>query len=74
MFSRHGLPLEVCSDNGSQFCSLEFVRFADLYELKHATSSREFPRSNDLAEKVVQFLKSILKQSSEDVSDTWWGH
>ncbi|XP_049515785.1 uncharacterized protein LOC125941948 [Dermacentor silvarum] len=65
MFSRYGIPTEVCTDNGPQFSSQVFARFAKLYDFQHVTSSPRFPRSNGLAEKGVQVVKRILKKSTE---------
>lgn len=63
LFSRHGIPLEVCSDNGPQFSSHEFQQFAHKYDFVHTTSSPRFPRSNGLAEKGVQIVKRIFEKN-----------
>lgn len=73
IFSRYGIPLEVCSDNGPQFSSREFKIFSEVYDFKHVTSSPYFPRSNGLAEKGVQVVKRILKKTSEAKQDFWLG-
>lgn len=73
IFSRYGVPVEVCSDNGPQFSSHDFQQFARNYEFKHTTSSPEFPRSNGLAEKGVQIVKRILKKTQEAHEDFWLG-
>ncbi|XP_049526035.1 uncharacterized protein K02A2.6-like [Dermacentor silvarum] len=73
MFSRYGIPTEVCTDNGPQFSSQVFARFAKLYDFQHVTSSPRFPRSNGLAEKGVQVVKRILKKSTEANEDFWLG-
>ena len=46
IFSTHGIQETVRSDNGPQFSSLEFQKFAKLYEFKHVTSSPRYPQSN----------------------------
>ena len=38
-FSRHGIPEIVISDNGPQFSSAEFAKFAKEWNFKHSTSS-----------------------------------
>ncbi|XP_064468653.1 uncharacterized protein K02A2.6-like [Ornithodoros turicata] len=73
MFARHGIPLELCSDNGPQFTSKQFQAFAEKCDFKHITSSLHFPRSNGLAEKGAQELKRILKKTSEANEDFWLG-
>ena len=50
VFSRHGLPEIVRSDNGPQYSSLEFSKFAESYNFKHVTSSPLYSQSNGLAE------------------------
>ena len=37
--ARHGIPERVVSDNGPQYSSDEFRRFAMTYEFEHVTSS-----------------------------------
>ena len=65
VFSRHGIPESVRSDNGPQFSSHEFAKFAASYGFKHTTSSPYFPQSNGLAERTVQTVKNILKGNQD---------
>ena len=65
VFSRHGIPETVRSENGQQFSSDEFARFAADYGFRHTTSSPHFPQSNDLAERKVQTVKNILKGNQD---------
>lgn len=51
IFARHGVPMDVCSDNWPQFVSKEFADFTLLFDFRDAASSPHFPRSNGLAEK-----------------------
>jgi hypothetical protein len=62
-FSRHGIPETLMSDNGPQFASDDFARFAAAWDFKHITSSPRYPQSNGLAEKTVQTVKSILDKA-----------
>lgn len=73
IFARYGIPVEVCSDNGPQFSSYEFARFASRYDFQHVTSSPRFPQSNGLAEKGVQIVKRIMKKTAETKQDFWLG-
>nr|XP_037288681.1 uncharacterized protein K02A2.6-like [Rhipicephalus microplus] len=73
IFSRYGIPNQVCTDNGPQFASREFASFVRRYDFEHITSSPEFPRSNGLAEKGVQIVKRILKKTHESRGDVWLG-
>ena len=60
IFSRHGIPRIVQSDNGSQFTSNEFKQFATSWDFEHSTSSPEYPKSNGLVERHIQTLKRTL--------------
>ncbi|KAL8580396.1 hypothetical protein ACOMHN_020873 [Nucella lapillus] len=61
-FARHGIAETVVSDNGRQFTSNEFQKFAAEWNFKHVTSSPHFPQSNGQAESGVKTAKAILKQ------------
>ena len=65
VFSRHGIPEIVRSDNGPQYSSTEFLSFASSYGFQHCTSSPRFPQSNGQAERSVQTVKNLLKKSHD---------
>lgn len=65
IFARHGIPETVISDNGPQYSSLEFAQFAAQYGFVHCTSNPHFPQSNGLAERSVQTVKKLLKESKD---------
>ena len=69
IFSRHGIPEVVRSDNGPQYSSQEFVAFSEAYSFKHVTSSPLYPQSNGQAERTVQTVKKILRQSDDIYKD-----
>ena len=65
VFSRHGIPEVERSDNGPQYNSQEFTSFAEVYNFRHVTSSPLYPQSNGQAERSVQTVKKILRQSDD---------
>ena len=67
-FSRHGLPLEVVSDN-SPFASAEFRRFAERFDFIHTTSSPHYSQSNGRVERAIQVIKRLLRKCRETNED-----
>ncbi|XP_055584965.1 uncharacterized protein K02A2.6-like [Uranotaenia lowii] len=67
----HGIPKIVESDNGPQYSSEKFRKFANDWGFEHLTSSPHFPRANGLAERYVQVSKNILRKCAEDQSDIY---
>lgn len=65
IFSRHGIPEMVVSNNGPQYSSQEFADFAKTYQFSHVTSSPHYPPSNGHAERRVKTVKRLLKDSDD---------
>jgi hypothetical protein len=65
MFGIHGIPDIVVTDNGPQFSSAEFRKFAKDYGFVHTTSSPRYPQSNGEAERCVQTVKKLLKKAKD---------
>ena len=53
IFSRHGLPEMIVSDNGPQFISDEFRKFCDMNGICHRRSAPYKPSTNGQAERIV---------------------
>ena len=64
-----GIPEVMRSDNGPQYISSSFKKFAKDCKFQHITSSPEYPRTNGLAEKTVQIVKSLLEKAKDDNKD-----
>ena len=71
IFSRHGIPEMVKSDNGPQYASKEFRQFATNWRFKQTTSSPRYPRSNGLAERTVQSVKRLLTKALSSHQDPY---
>lgn len=50
IFARYGIPENVISDNGTQFSSQEYKKFAKMYIFKNIYSSPKYPRGDGVAE------------------------
>ena len=67
VFSTHGIPEVLVSDNGTAFCSEEFNNFVKRNGIRHIRSAPYHPATNGLAERAVQTLKEALKKSDADM-------
>ena len=65
-FARYGIPCTVFSDNGTQFSSDSFAKFAKDWDFEHKTSSPHHPQSNGKAEAAVKIAKTMLKKNKND--------
>ena len=68
IFSTHGLPEVIMSDNGSAFTSEEFDAFVRGNGIKHLTSAPYHPASNGLAERAIQTVKKARRKDSGEAS------
>ena len=67
MLARHGMLEVVCSDNCPQYDSVEFAKFAKVWEFKLVTRSPLYAQSNGEAERAVQTAKNLLKKEDDPV-------
>ena len=69
IFARYGIPDVLYSDNGPQYSSEEFQKFAREWGFNHVTSSPYHPQSNGLAERAVRSAKDLLEKCKRDGTD-----
>jgi len=66
VFSTHGLPESIVSDNATVFRSAEFADFTSGNGIKHMFSAPYHPATNGLAERAVQTFKGAMKRMTGD--------
>ena len=60
MFSEHGIPKVLCSDNGPQYASAQFADFCMSWGISHETSSLHYLQSNGFTGACVKSVKHAL--------------
>ena len=60
MFSTHGIPEEVKSDNAPPFQSTDFKRFAEHSGFEHRKITPEWPQANSKAERFMRTLEKAV--------------
>ena len=68
-FARYGVPDRVITDNGPQFCSQDYEKFASKWKFEHVTSSPYHSQSNGKAEAAVKIAKNLLTKAKQDHRD-----
>ncbi len=71
IFATHGVPGILISDNGPNYASAEFAKFANEWDFRHVTSSPHHSQGNGKAESAVKIIKSIIKKASRDGGCIW---
>ena len=64
IFSSHGLPEIIVSDNGTAFTSIEFAAFLKQNGIQHLCSAPYHPVTYGLAERAFQIFKRSMKKST----------
>ena len=63
IFSAHGLPEQIITDNGPQFVSEQFEKFCRLRGIQHNITVPYHPRSNGEAKKLVETFKLSINKA-----------
>ena len=61
IFSEHGIPKVLHSDNGPQYASAQFANFCISWGITHKISSLHYPQSNGFAEACIKSVKHTLQ-------------
>ena len=61
MFSEHGIPKVLHSDNGPQYVSAQLTNFCISWGITHETSSLHYPQSNRFTEACIKSIKHALQ-------------
>jgi transposase InsO family protein len=68
---RHGIPLEITSDRGTEFVN-ELVRtLCQQYKIRHIITTAYHPQGNGLTERVNQTVKNTLAKSVQSQGGDW---
>ena len=61
MFSEHGIPKVLCSNNDPQYASAQFTEFCTSWGITHETSSPHYPQLNGFTEACIKSVKHALQ-------------
>ena len=71
MFSTHGIPATIISDNASVFVGQEFQNFCRVNGIQHMTNALHHPASNGLEERAVDIVKEMAKMMGGGGAVIW---
>ena len=69
VFSEHGLPETLISDNKTCYITEAFTSAMNAFHVNHTTGSLHYPQSNGMAEKYVQIVKSLFYKAKVEGKD-----
>ena len=69
MFSEHGIPKVLHSDNGPQYASAQFDDFCISWGMTHKTSSPHYPQSNGFTEPCIKSIKHAPQRAKYSGAD-----
>jgi hypothetical protein len=70
-FCRHGLPLEIVSDNGKEFCNEIVDTFMKLMDIKKTNTTPNHLQTNTQAEVCNKYIAACLKNKGLSSTLDW---
>ena len=67
----HGTPNVIITDNGTNYASREFTKFATEWEFQHITTSPHHHKANGRAEAAVKIVKHMLQKVNSEGGDIY---
>ena len=71
IFSRHGAPSVIITDQGTNFQSLIVSSICKLFNIEHRRTSAYHPQTDGLCERFNKTLKSLLRMTVNSDKDNW---
>ena len=71
IFSVHGIPEKLITDNGPQFSSHSFRKFARHWQFEHITTSPHFHQANGMVERANQTVRHIFEKAEGNRKDAY---
>ena len=69
IFARFSVPEQILTDNSSEFVSEEFQEFTRSNGIQHIQIAPYHPRSNCMAERLLQTFKTAMRKMVNESSD-----
>ena len=70
-FTHYSCPDRLISDNGPQFTSVEFQKFANDWDFEHRTISPGNSKANRKAESAVKTAKNLIRKALDTQTDPY---
>lgn len=71
IISKHGLPAQITTDNGTQFVSQQFVDFLTRFKIKHSRTCDNHPQANGMNERFNGTISKWLKNYTIERESDW---
>ena len=68
---RHGVPVELTSDRGTEFCNELVTALTQTFHIKHIRTTAYHPQGNGQVERTNRTLKNILSKLVTEYSQPW---